>query len=522
MPRTRLRALACVALACAALGTAHAKDRIEENAETPYLARNFIFVDSSTIEGYLRGICKRLLDAGSAKASVPNILIQSSDAFNAFTDASGNLVISTGALRAMESEDELAALLGHELSHLILKHPQDKDVMRALPLGMETMASMRDAAAELKGQKATYSTDLAKFDPNSMSDTQATSMLWSDFISPSWNRKQEREADERGFDLMRAAGYDPSAFGQLFSKLQAAEVKRSERMQVLKKALVARLHETAAAKTAAPASSSAAATNQLKSDVADSASEKLVDGLSVFNRSYDAPDDRQANLAAYAREHREKKRASHPEVALKESLKGGDGGTLLALDTSAIGTLDALAAKNAGAARKAVQGLGTEGAKPPSAHLYLAIGSYHQIYGKHEVGATASQAWLTALHPPAQAFMWSASYRVKGNDYQGALETLEAGRRRVGDSTPFMPTLVAVARASGNMQLARSYAKECRDESGKNIGEKLHSLVSEQAAQKGLYAECVKQLGEVPPEDAVTGSVVEKTRDSVLKLFKKK
>ncbi len=52
--------------------------------------------------------------------------MHSSDAFNAFTDAQGNLVISTGALRSLESEEELAALLGHELSHLILKHPQDE------------------------------------------------------------------------------------------------------------------------------------------------------------------------------------------------------------------------------------------------------------------------------------------------------------------------------------------------------------------------------------------------------------
>ncbi len=96
------------------------------------------------------------------------------------------------------------------------------------------MSSVQHAAAELKGQQP----------PRTRSATlQTSSLLWSDFIAPSWNRNQEREADANGFELMRAAGYDPSAFGLLFGKLQAAEVQRSQRMQVLKKALVVRLRD---------------------------------------------------------------------------------------------------------------------------------------------------------------------------------------------------------------------------------------------------------------------------------------
>src|SRR5690242_15337994 len=89
---------------CALAGSAQAKDKIEANSETVYLARDFVFVDSPAIEGYLRGVSQRLLDAKGVKVEVPNILVHSSDAFNAFTDAHGNLVISTGVLRSLESE----------------------------------------------------------------------------------------------------------------------------------------------------------------------------------------------------------------------------------------------------------------------------------------------------------------------------------------------------------------------------------------------------------------------------------
>jgi len=481
-----------LALTCAALATgAHAKEKIEQNKETVYLARDFVFVESPAIEGYLRGVSKRLLDAKGVKIDVPNVLVQSSDAFNAFTDAQGNLVISTGALRSLESEDELAALLGHELSHLILKHPQDKDAMGVLPLGLETMSSMKDAAAQSQGR----------------SDAQATSVLWSDFIAPSWNRQQEQEADENGFELMRAAGYDPSTFGQLFSKLQAAEKKRSERMQVLKKALVVRLRAAApAAKVQSVALSNA---------VTDTASEKMIDGLAAFNRSYESPDERQAHLAAYAREHRQTTRTPRPETGFSDALQIGEGVAMIALDGAALSTLDAIAHKNTTAAGTAVGPLGGD-AKLPSAHLNLALGTYEQAYGKSEAGAAAAEAWMLAPRAPAQAFLWSASFKVKARDYQGALDTLESGRKRVGDSAPFLPTLISTARTSGNMQLAREYTKECRSESG-NVTQKL--LGSE---QNSLYAECVRQLGEKPPEDAVADNVVGKARDSVFNLLRKK
>jgi predicted Zn-dependent protease len=520
----RSRAVIAILLGAALVSTsAFAKDKIEENAETPYLARDFVFVESPEIEEYLRAICQRMLDAKGVKVEMPRILVQSSDAFNAFADGNRNLVISTGALRAMESEDELAALLGHELAHIVLKHPQDKDAMRSLPLGLQSGASFKDAAAELKGQKATHVSDLSKFDPNNMNEAQATSVLWSDFVSPSWNRGQEREADEQGFELMRAAGYDPSAFGQLFSKLGAAEAKRSERMEVLKKALVAQLRETR--KTAAPRSGvradAAALATDAKNSAADTASEKLVDGLAAFNRSYESPDERQAALSAYAREHRQLKRPPRPEVKFAQVVKGGAASELLKFDAAALGTMDALAARNAAEAKKAAAGLGADDAKPPSAHLNLAKGSYHQVYGKKDLGERSAQAWVESTRPPAQAYTWLASYQGQRREFTAALSTLESGRKRVGGSGPFLPSLVAMARAGGDMPLAREYTRECKAESNRDVTDAVKSFVSANNTPTGLYAECVRQLGELPKDDAITESIKGKTRELGRKLFDK-
>ncbi len=370
----RVAAAACVLVMSPAWLSAATNDKIQEHGETIYLARDFIFVDVPAIESYLQTICRRLLDAkGANLATLPKILVQSSDAFNAFTDANGHLVISTGALRAMESEDELAALLGHELSHLILKHPQGKDVMSSLPLGMDTMTSVQEAAAELKGQRATDS-------PQQHADEQ-----------PPVERLQLRRAGigVRNGKPMRTAS--SSCGRRAMTHLHSASSSRSCRLRkfsarnacrFLKKTLVVRLRQ-AGSKVAASSgrSETLALTSEVKGALADDASEKLVDSLSAFNRFYDSPDERQTALANYAREHREKTRASHPSVQIKDVLQGGEGGTVLVLDGAAIVTMNALASRNTAVAKLAVQSLGSGDAKQPSAHLNLAIGSYNELYG---------------------------------------------------------------------------------------------------------------------------------------------
>jgi Zn-dependent protease with chaperone function len=515
---SRLRVHLCAALlASACTLTQHAafgKDAIEENSETAYLAHDFIFVDSPELEGYVRSVAQRLLDTQVArdkggKVEMPNLLLQSSESFTVFTDSNRNLIVSTGALRAIESEDELAAVLGHELAHVILRHPQSKSALGSVPQSVDAISSVQDAAAQLSGKGAgvAASSDIGTFGKTGLANAQTANLLWSDFLSPSWNRKQERAADELGFELMRAAGYDPGAFGVLFQKLHAAETKRTERMQVLKKSL-ATSARTSSAKLASTGVATAQATSLaggVPNNLADEASDKLIDGLSTFNREYDSPDERQAALAAYAREHREKKRSPAPEMHWADAVQGGAGAKLLALDANAIATLDALAAKNSAAATKSVASLGKGDVTQPSPHLNLAVGTYYETNGKREIGERAAQAWLEAKHPSAQVYTWSAWYQSTHQNYAGAIETLETGRKRVGSSAPFLPNLVSMAHVAGDNALAERYVQECAAEDRKSAGALKTMLGATSSAPSGLHAECLRRLGYAPAVAPASG-----------------
>lgn len=503
-----LKKLALLLIALSAAPYASAADDEKEAgnpAESAYLTRDYIFVDSPQIETYLRSVAQRLLDAGAVKMAVPHVLIYSSDAFDVFTDSERNLILSTGALRRLDNEDELAAVLGHELSHQILKHPQRKDTMRMLPVGLETATTVRAVSRKGSRNAVAYSGKLSRFGEESLASTQAANLVWSDLLAPSWNRKQERAADEKGFTLMRAAGYDPSAFGTLFQKLHDAEAKRSDRMEQLKRVLIARARASDARKKASAkkASETDEIASVMKTALTEKAAESVVSGLSSFNREYDSPDERQAGLARYAREHREKKRAASPTSAFKQTLRQGPGGRLLILDDAGVRVLEALNARNLAGAERAAKPLIASGGKLASPHLNFPLGAWYHARGRAEIGERHARAWLTAKRPPAQAYVWVAYYQANRKEYGRAIETLEKARKRVGNSAPFLPHLVSLAVGAGRKEKAEKYTRECAKEDQKNAAAMVTQFFKGDKVPSGLYADCVNRLGYQPKSEGL-------------------
>ena len=187
-----------------------------------------------------------------------------------------------------------------------------------------------------------------------LANTQAAGLIWSDLLAPAWNRKQERAADQNGFELMRAAGYDPSAFGALFEKLHAAAGKRSQRMELLKKAMLAKAH--AQAGNPQPPSPS---TDQIAQDMKSHADRRgrrrhhhgtcqLQSGLRFAGGAAEAAGQ------LCARASPEKALDVKPTHRFKRVLKQGSGARLLAADAAAMRTLNALAERDMAAADKKV------------------------------------------------------------------------------------------------------------------------------------------------------------------------
>lgn len=123
-----------------------------------------------------------------------------SEVINAFALSGGNVFITSGLLREMTNEAQLAGVLGHEIGHVTGRHVDERlSQAVAAELGLALLGEYTEE--ELITTGAGLATNLA--------------ML-------SWGRSQELESDEQGLKYMTRAGYDPDGLIELMKILQEA------------------------------------------------------------------------------------------------------------------------------------------------------------------------------------------------------------------------------------------------------------------------------------------------------------
>ncbi|MHA1154044.1 MAG: M48 family metalloprotease [Alphaproteobacteria bacterium] len=179
-------------------------------------------------EDYLDGIGARLM-VGSPVTGVPlRYYVTASEdypAAKAYPD--GAVGIPIGLLRQVESEDELAFVLGHEAAHVILGH-HDSDWFQSINQNMVSAAEMAlglGVALSQKLGKGGLAEDAAKF----TLIAGAALFVADKGLFPSFTREQEDEADLLGLDLMVRGGYNSLGAFDAFAKIQAWEAALAKR-----------------------------------------------------------------------------------------------------------------------------------------------------------------------------------------------------------------------------------------------------------------------------------------------------
>jgi len=469
-----------------------------------YLGRDLVFISADPIEKYLTDIAGRLLAGQPGAPPVPRFLIQSTAEFTVFTDVRGNIVVGSEVLRQVESEDELAAALSHELAHVIARHAQTKNVVQKLPFTVES-AQLVTIAVDSRGSKGTPDPGrLASFAADTLPTTQAAGTVWSDLIAPGWNRKQEREADLAGVDMVRAAGYDPAAFSSLFTRLDAAQAVRSERVESLRQEALKR----AQAKAAGASGTADQILAGLKSGAESGAVEAAFGALARWGTDYDSPEARATAVLEHVQKTSTGRRDKTPRSPRFEAeLRQGDGGRLLAADRDSLAVLAALNSKEPrGAGAEAGRLLGDPALATLSPHLNLAIGSWLDTVERQPSEAEQRAiAWSEAELAPRAAYLWRASYQVQRQDYPGALSTLERGADRIDNRSLFLPQMIAAARAGGDLERADALGIECSRVGGgfnlanlQAVAAQLGAGSGAPAKPTGVYADCVAALGYDP------------------------
>jgi len=120
---------------------------------------------------------------------------------NAFCMAGGKMAIYSGMWEQLKiTDDELAMVMGHEISHALLDHTRERmSIARSTSLGVSLLGAATGVGGGLGGQAMDMAAQVAITLPNS--------------------REGESEADSVGTQLAAHAGYDPKAAVTLWDKM---------------------------------------------------------------------------------------------------------------------------------------------------------------------------------------------------------------------------------------------------------------------------------------------------------------
>lgn len=154
------------------------------------------------INKYVKCIANRILSVSQDNTGVKEweIVVFKSDMVNAFALPGGKIGVYTAILSVAKTQDQLAAVLGHEVGHVIKRHGKDRVQSQIIATGslqvLESILGNNPTVMGALGVGAQYG-----------------------IILP-FSRSQESEADIVGLELMSKAGFDPAGAVELWQNMQ--------------------------------------------------------------------------------------------------------------------------------------------------------------------------------------------------------------------------------------------------------------------------------------------------------------
>ena len=168
-------------------------DEFEENGQ--------IYPDSAWQE-YVGELGEKLLDVSSHRGKKYHFYVLDNSQINAFATPDAYIFVNRGLIAFLSSEEQLAAVIGHEIGHVLARHSRKRR------LGELFGKSSGLVAAVLTGRGELY--DLSN---------AATATVVSGY-----GRDMELEADRLGGELLARAGYNPLAIIDVVQVLKDQEL----------------------------------------------------------------------------------------------------------------------------------------------------------------------------------------------------------------------------------------------------------------------------------------------------------
>ncbi|HZV80804.1 MAG TPA: M48 family metallopeptidase [Geobacteraceae bacterium] len=158
---------------------------------------------------YVDRIGRRLL-ASAREVQFPfTFKVVVDDSINAFAVPGGHIYVNTGLIKAATSEDEVAAVMAHEINHAVARHGT-RQMTQQYGYTLVVQLLLGDNPGML---------------------TQLASSLFGNAGTMAYSRSMENQADYLGVETMAKAGYNPNGMLTFFTKLNDMSGQKSSQVE---------------------------------------------------------------------------------------------------------------------------------------------------------------------------------------------------------------------------------------------------------------------------------------------------
>ncbi|MBU1230943.1 MAG: M48 family metalloprotease [Proteobacteria bacterium] len=194
--------------AWALFGSMTVGDEIEMGKKFDHAIRaQMPFVDDPEVVAYVKEVVDRVAAALPPQPFPIRSAVVAHGSMNAFAIPGGYIYIFTGLILNVDNEDELAAVISHELGHVTERHVAKRiDQMRFVSIA--SIAGVLAGALLGAGGGHTSSALGQALATGSMAGAQSAFLMYT--------RENEREADQVGINYLTKSGYNPDAMPRTF------------------------------------------------------------------------------------------------------------------------------------------------------------------------------------------------------------------------------------------------------------------------------------------------------------------
>ena len=168
-----------------------------------------LVLDDPLLDGYLQSLGYRLASRSDRPSQAFTFFLMGDRQINAFATIGGYIGVNAGLILTAEREDEVAAVISHEISHVTQRH-----ILRAVE------QAQRDQLPIMLGMLGAMVAATQAGSPDGAQAAVVGGMSLMQQRQINYTRSNEYEADRIGIQTLARSGYDPLAMADFFGRME--------------------------------------------------------------------------------------------------------------------------------------------------------------------------------------------------------------------------------------------------------------------------------------------------------------